>query len=116
MKTKVGRRLPSKTNDNTKDLDALYNHVQFMTDDLTNAITGGLKVNDGNLPFTLYKRSVASGTAFELSGYGATVVYSSSNMTGFKTNILQNGLLQVTMTFADTTSDCAFLVIGEPIK
>ena len=117
MKTKVGRKVPSLTRDNKKDIEALYNHVQAITDDLTQVITGGLLVQDGNLPFSLYKKEITSGIPFEIAGYAATVVFTSSKLVGFQTFTLKSNLLQCTVTIENGgRSDCVFLVIKEPTK
>ena len=117
MKTKTSRKVPAIAGDPNRDIPALSDHVQAITDDLTNAITGGLLVNDANLPFSLYKKNITSDVPFEVTGYGATIVYSSSKVVGFKTKILKQGLLQVSITIENGgKSDCALLLINEAIK
>jgi len=115
VRTKVSRVLEPLVDDPTKDIASLSTNVQAIVDDLTGAISGGLLINDGNLPFILYRASVTSGTAFETAGYGAAIVFSSSKVTGFFHKQLKSNLLQCTMTFDGATSDVILLIIKEPI-
>ena len=116
MKTKIGRKVPATTKNTQKDVESLTITTQAIVDDLTHAISGGLLVNDGNLPFSFYKKTVTSGREFEVTGFGAIVTNSSSKLTGFKTKQLKANLLRVTMTFEDSTSDVVLMLIQESVR
>jgi hypothetical protein len=117
MKTRLTKQLPKLTGDVKQDLSNVATACQALTDDLTTVIAGGLTMADGNLPFTLYKQSVISGRAFEVTGFGATVIASSTKVVGFSTKLLKTDLLRVTITLdGASTSDVILLVIGESAK
>jgi hypothetical protein len=116
MKTKIGRKVPSLTKDTPKDVESLTITTQTIVDDLTQVISGGLLVNDGNLPFSFYKKNVTSNIPFEVTGFGAIVTTSSSKLTGFKTKQLRANLLRVTMTFEDNRSDVVLMIVQEATK
>jgi hypothetical protein len=113
MKRKFNKTIVKPTGDNTKDILAIFNMLQTLSDDLSSVIDGKLSMSDGNLPFQLYKRNVTSGVPFEVTGFSIAIVSSSSNCLSFKTNLLNFNLLQVTITLEEPTSDVIFLIITE---
>lgn len=117
MKTRLPKQLPPLSGDVKKDLTQVANACQALTDDLTTAIGGGLSLADGNLPFSLYKTTVTNDREFEVTGFGAVVVSSSTKVTGFRTKLLKSNLLRVTITLdGASTSDVILLIIGESAK
>ena len=91
-------------------------HLLALTQDVLTAINGGFSFEDGNLPMSLYKKTETSGTPFEVSAFGAAVIFSSANLVKYKTKLLKSNLLQVTMEFDSNTSDTVLLLIKESAK
>lgn len=91
-------------------------HILAMTQDLLSVINGGMTMSDGNIPFSLYKKTATSGVPFEVSGYGAAVIASSANLLKYKTKLLKQDLLQVTMEFDQSTSDVILLLVKESAR
>lgn len=90
-------------------------HLLALTQDVLSVINGGLSFADGNLPLSLYRKRVSSGVPFEVTGFGAAVMFSSANLLKYKTKLLKNNLLRVTMEFDEAQSDVVLLITKETI-
>lgn len=108
MKSKTSRQVPT-----FKDLADVANFTQSLTDDLSVAIGGGLSMADGNLPFALYKVQATSGRAFQVTGVGATVIFSDAPLTKTAWKTIKQDLLEVTLTLDKPTASVILLVIKE---
>jgi len=114
VRTKIQRKVSPPTGDSVKDITYVTTVLQDITDDLSQSLTGGLSID--NLPFSLYKKRITSGTAFETEGFGAVITFSSNKVKSFNHKQLRSNQLQVTITTEDNaSSDVILLLIKESV-
>lgn len=110
MRTKLRQTAPV-----IKDNPELSSYIQDIAEDLTTVINGGLSLKD-NLPLSLYKATITSGVAKEISGAYATIVFCDSPVTKMAWKTLKKGLLSVTITTEAKQAEVILLVIKEVIS
>lgn len=124
MKTNFTKQLVKpeikKIEDADKAIGVLYGHVQSITDAINQIVAGGLSLDryEKNLPLTMIKSRVQSGSSTIISGYGASIVYVSDKaiVDRFAYRSVGDNSLEITVLFDDDkTHDVVFLVINEKL-
>ena len=107
--------MQAKTQSNVPPADKpteIAKHLQNMTDDLKQAINGGLSIAD-NLPFTLYRAQFTSDTPVAITGKGGCVVFSDSPITKTTWRTINSTQFELTLTCDAATTSAVILITKE---
>jgi hypothetical protein len=124
MKTNYSKQLVKpdiKTIDDANNvISFLYGHIQSLTDNMTQIVSGGLSLSraENNLPLQLIRVRVSSGIPKTIPGYGASIVYVGDNaiVDKFAYRSIGDNSLEITVLFDDDEPhDIVFLIVNEKL-
>lgn len=115
MKIKSPPQVLDTTGHTSRDI---VKHIQAVTDDVRQILSGGLSFKDNQLPFQIVQKTVSNNIPVQLSiskPYTVSGAYpiqtGTSTVLTFKSSI-SNGILSVTLTMDISPAQISFLVVG----
>jgi hypothetical protein len=118
MKTKT----PSQVNDqSSKTSRDVLNHIQAITDDVRNILSGGLSMFDKQLPFQTRSVFVTSGQPNYLTiqapytTVGCIPIQTNGAVINSFSSSLNNGQFSITVNMNVSTAQIVFLMIGSNV-